>query len=161
MRVSAQTMSLKVTYGHGGAETRPFFAQQPADVVPGPVPKLPLPVEIQDLYRSEDTEFYIGSRTFMCPRSVSKHYTFMCEHRQTRVVAFAFTYKGMGHIALDVYDPVTNSVFELEEGGASPMEREERTQSRIALDIDALQRKPFKIWWAEVLAADTTPTGSM
>ena len=143
-------MVLPIVHGHGGAETRPFFAQQPADILPGPVPKLPLPMQLQNTYRSEDSEFYIGNRTFMCPRSVLEHYTFLQSRGQARVVAFAFTYHGMGHIILDAYDPVTNSVFELEDGGASPMEREHNTQRRIALDVSSMTLTPFGVWWKEV-----------
>ena len=142
-------MSLRVVHGRGGAQDRPFFSQQPEDICPSAVPKLPVPSVLQDIYKSEDGEFYVGARTFMSPATILKHHDFLKENGQTRIVAFAFTYVGMGRIQLDVYDPQSHSVFTLQDGGGSGIERAHNIQRRVSLNVDEMSLTPFDSWWKQ------------
>lgn len=137
------------THGIGGSEQRPYFARMPAEIVPGKVPSLPLPKQLCDIYRSGDGELYCGNLTFLAPKTVLAYNEYMHSRQQFRLVAFAYKYKGNGHISLHAYDPVTHVVLTMRDGGASPIERLTNTERRANLKVVQSDGLPFEVWWAE------------
>ena len=119
----------------------------PADIVSGPVPTLPLPDMLTKFYKSGDGELYIGDKTFLSPKSILSYNEHMRSNGQTRLVAFAFRYKGYGRIELYAYDPVCDAVITLHDGGSSDVERMENSRKRAVLDVSTLPKCSFQQWW--------------
>lgn len=88
--------------------------------------KILLPKELVNLYRqigNPNVEYYLEKWTIMSLTNVIKRYDIMRRYDQTRVIDFAFSYTGMGHIIVVAIDPYDGKIFYRHDGGGNGYER--------------------------------------
>ena len=148
-----------------GVTNAPFFNRgKHAFVVPSTevhIVSVPLPKELEEFYAKypSTVEFSMrcGDWTFLSEREIKSRYNIMCAAGQTRLVDFALRYMGMGHIETCGYDPVTNTVFTVHDGGSNEWDRANNLESKVSLDVDTVPRLSFQEWWrSETTHASTS-----
>ncbi len=119
--------------GRDGSLQRPFFKQEalqspfegrkPPEGQTLDLP--PLPESLDAFYRASDgaVEWYLNDLTILSANAVCKQYNLLKERGQTRVVDFAYTYAGMGHVNVYFYDPLTDTIKIRLDGGSNGHER--------------------------------------
>lgn len=111
----------------------------------------PLPEMLRLVYEryDNDTEFSApGNWIFMCEQEIAERVREMIMAGQTRVVDLAVQYVGMGHLRVLAYDPQEQKVFVTIDGGANAYDSQDNHDKRIKLNVDEVDGKSFKDWWA-------------
>jgi len=114
---------------------------------------VPIPSELKVVYERypPNVEFTTPNGwVYLSEEEIAHRNLQMKDVGQTRIVDFAYTYAGMGHITVLSYDPVTRHVFTSMDGGSNGYDREYNHKARIALDMDAVEGKlPYRLWYQQ------------
>jgi len=134
--------------GRDGSLERPFFQQEalqsPFEGRKPPKGQIlelpPLPESLDAFYRASDgaVEWYLNDLTILSANAVCKRFDLIKEKGQTRVVDFAYTYAGMGHVNVYFYDPVTNTIKIRRDGGSNGYDRADNFRALIELVPDGV-----------------------
>jgi hypothetical protein len=96
-----------------------------------------------------DVEFHSEKWKIMNLNEIKERYKQNLKKEQRRVVPFAYTYLGMGHIHVMAFNPVENHVFLYVDGGANDWDRRDnhnRMLSMTSVETEA-QRCSLSILW--------------
>jgi hypothetical protein len=117
-----------------------------------------VPAELRAVYERYpgDIEFTApGNWTFMSEQEILTRRDAMLTAGQPRLVDFAFTYKGMGHVLVVSYDPVSSQVLTGIDGGANAFDRQHNYETRIRRCVASAPKMPFARWWDECMHTET------
>lgn len=107
------------------------------------------PNTLKEIYEKYDdtTEFSTEKGwIFLCECDIYERYSRL----KNNIVDIAIKYTGMGHVNVLVLDMSSNLVFQDEDGGSSPIEREQNYTRRMATNIDCIENKvSFDTWTIE------------
>lgn len=139
-----------------GSTTNAFFCMN-EKICPNPSTEprnvtCQLPQELTQIYSkyNKDVEFSVFSWTFLSETEILKRYEQFVKEGQNRCVDVAFRYAGMGHVCVLVYDPVSQHVFEQNDGGANGYDRIDNRKKRVETDVASIPKTPFQEWWRKL-----------
>lgn len=147
-----------------GTTSQPFFRRiSDETVVPSVEPRgisVPLPSRLCAFVQHfpPTTEFKIGHWTILSEHEISDRRTIFCKANQNRMIDFAVTYEGMGHVGVASYDPVSDLVIRDHDGGSNGWDRAKNFARRCGTNVETLDKQSFDAWCRDVLSEIESPT---
>ena len=148
-----------------GTTNNPFFTNNAVRNVTPSIDRrnveCPMPPSLRNVYSmyDADVEFVLeaGGRlmerrawTFLSETEMELRHRDFVQAGQARCVDLAISYRGMGHVKVLVYDPVSDDVFEDFDGGANGFDRAANRNRRLETNVASISKVSFETWWAIV-----------